>query len=218
MNNFKIKKREKQNVADATSGILVSIFLLLFGFFAVLLSLAEGKDIRAGAIMDGISATFQKLPILKGDLVDSAKLKILVQDKIVEEIRELLDDKKLEESKLRTEFGEAIRFKIPVSLYFAENSKDPLESFTDLGQRLVNYVVSADPGQVRNVEVMFGVGEGRAARSASAYDKFMATQRINEVANLLTNMGLEEENLGLGVAPVKNSDIIITMLVRYEAG
>lgn len=218
MSNLNLKKEERTNVAAATSGILVSIFLLLFGFFAVLLSLADGRDIRAGAIMDGISATFQKLPNLKGELVDSKSLKILIQDKMVEEIRDLLNDKKFEESKQRTEFGEAIRFKIPVSSYFAENSENPQENFVDLGQRLVNYVVSAEPEQVRKVEVMMGVGEGRAAKNASAYDKFMATQRINEIANLLTNMGLEEDHMRLGVAPVKNTDIIITMLVIYGGG
>lgn len=209
------KKKERQNVADATSGILVSIFLLLFGFFAVLLSLSDGKDIRAGAIIDGVSATFQKIPKLEGELVDSKKLKILIQNKIVEEIRTLLGDKKFIESKQRTEFGEAIRFKIPVDSFFAKNSKDPLESFTDLGQRLVNYVVSSDPAQVRKIEVMFGVGEGRDARNASPLDTFLASQRIDEVANALTSMGLNEDFMGLGVAPIKTTDIVITMLVIY---
>ena len=187
-------------VRDTTLGILVSLYLILLGFFAVLNSISYDRVDKAGAVLDSINESFKAPERAGPEIVDllagggeAGAARILV-----EQLRGVFKNAVIFEGRFAVNGSSSLKILLPREDVFAagnEITDNAKRQFETLGTLLAGL----DSGRNAELEIGLGIGQYFPSSETSAR-RPSELSRVDSLARLLAGIDGLGTKFGVGYA------------------
>ena len=220
LNSGQIRPHGAANQA-ATTGIFVSIYLLLLGFFVVMNSISNQELTRSDAVMESVHATFRNRFSPEAMTPQDQKNPEFVapSDRFVGELEGVLESV-LGLSNLSPALGgRLIEVEIPADALFIPGDVGLRTDREELFRQLAILIDKAPRGERRSVEMVVSMPKaafGDAFRDADSWQS-LVLRRAGALARALVAQGISPASLSVGVRPVEpgeaKADLVIATFV-----
>lgn len=142
---------------DASTGLFVSVYLLLFAFFVVLNSISNQKVARVGAAIESINSSFSKQFSPPADAIDiiSDPEAVAPADPFLADVQGLLSSVLVIDGRFTSTGGNSLEAEIDLTSVFQGNSSDFSPEFYQFLEAVVSLILSREAGERREIEFLF---------------------------------------------------------------
>ncbi|HPF46260.1 MAG: flagellar motor protein MotB [Alphaproteobacteria bacterium] len=206
----------KKPVGDTTS-LFVSLYLIILAFFMVLNSISNQSQTKIKSATESVSRAFDNPFEQNADFVDVTEedaTDLPPNDEFYEQLQGVFASLIGFEGKFPTQGGNTIKVEFKQSdIYDAESSefrKDQDAFFFQLSR----FLNSEGIGSIREIEYI--IYTGNKFPEGPEYWKDISILRSGAIVSKLTEMGVRENQISIGVAPGEQDLLKISFFIRDE--
>lgn len=205
-------KEDPPPVKDSTLGILVSLYLLLLAFFAVLNSVSNQQVSKAGAVMESVSSAFDSFHSEKTKVIDlMGDIKVgLPERSLITRLRGIFDSAISLEGLFASRGGTTIRMVLPASDFFFDGDTEIRDDVSPRLAALGQLLVEAPIGEKREMEIAIGTGD---AFPPGADGSLLALRRADSMARKMAEIGVPRSAFAVGFALLEEEFVTIHIRV-----
>jgi len=194
--------------------VFLSLFLMVLGFFIVLVSISTFEPVKSKAVMKSLTstfATFQPTGAKKTDFTAKEGEVLggqVFQEKITGLFATAIQVAKVEVVKP----GRLMRVQLPARAVFAENSAAVRESILPFLDRIAAALGGRPPGIRFDMEFVIGTPYGKDGMLAE--HQTLEQSRAAGFARQMLARGAPDDSIAIGLAPGDSEHITIRFYVR----
>ncbi len=200
-------------VNKSTTIVFVALYFLLLAFFIYLNSISEPAEERIRSVIGSIDVAF------KGEQTtpqDDAEIKFK-EDKLGNavfhaQLKQVYEAAipliKSEESRK----GDSLRFRVPISQLFAENTSNIRETREELLQDTARVLIKRSSVVPTDMEITMSLENGLPASTELAGD--IAVKRLNTLVEGFIDQGVPARNVFVGLAGDGANEVVFQFFIR----
>jgi len=205
---------------DSTTGIFVSLYLIVLAFFVVLNSISNQVENKVNAATESVTRAFNNEHAPKAEFIDVASTETAdsPNDEFYSQIKGLFASLVGFEHKFPTGGGDVIKVYFKKDLLFLPDSADFKKDQEKFFLQLITFLNGGSVNEKREIEFLLYTGNNMP--EGPEYWKDLRILRSGAIVHKLTPLGISPDKLSIGLVPGDGTMISITFynrsLVREE--
>ena len=199
-----------------TTSLFVSLYLIILAFFMVLNSISNQSQTKVKSATDSVTRAFDNpfapeaafVEVTEEDEAQSPN------DEFYEQLQGVFASLIGFEGKFPTQGGNTIRVEVNQNSLYLRDNYDFRENQQPFFNQLANFLQNESVGTVREIEYIVYSGERFPA--GPEYWKNLSILRSGALVHKLTNMGVREDQLSIGVSPGDEDLVKVTFFIRDD--
>lgn len=207
-----IEQNEKP--ADDTTGLFVSLYLIVLAFFVVMNSISNQDQNKVSAATESVTRAFKNPFEPEADFVDVSANQAAVtpNDEFYDQILGVFASLVGFDGKFPTKGGDIVKVKFKLSNLFEEESSVFQADQQAFLQQLAVFLRGGRDSEKREIDIV--VSSGKFLPRGPQYWKDINILRAGSFVHELKKMGVEENKLGIGIVLGKEDQMILTFYSR----
>ncbi len=204
---------DKKPGGDTTS-LFVSLYLIILAFFMVLNSISNQSQTKVKSATDSVTRAFDNPFAPDADFVDVTgdDTNILPNDEFYEQLRGVFASLVGFEGRFPTQGGNVIRVEFDQSTLYQDESSEFKNNQQAFLTQLANFLNDEGFGTKREVEYIIYTGD--QFPTGPNYWTDISILRSGALVSRMTQMGVREDQLSIGVAPGEVDKLEISFSIR----
>ena len=205
---------ENKKKSDDTTGLFVSLYLIVLAFFVVMNSISNQDQNKVNAATESVTRAFNNPYEPEADFVDvSANEEALTpNDEFYEQILGVFASLVGFEGKFPTEGGSVVRVNFNTSDLFEEDTTVFRQNQNAFLHQLVGFLAGGRDSEKREIEIVISSGE--RLPSGPKYWENITIQRAGAFVARLTKMGVKDNQLSIGIVKGEEDQMFLTFTTR----
>ena len=197
--------------------LFLSLFLLVFAFFIVLVSISTLEEVKSNAVKDSLTSTFTTVlpPSTDPTEFTSKDGDFLAGQQFQEQVTGIFATT-LQVAKIEiVQPGKLMRIKLPTNAMFVDEKTEIRPVAVPVLDRIVAVLSTRPPGLRFDME--FVIGTVLTAEKALPIRQTLEVERIGSLAREMFRRGVPPDSVAVGIMPGRPNDVTIWFFVRNEA-
>lgn len=213
-NDLLDKNSADQKPGGDTTSLFVSLYLIILAFFMVLNSISNQSQTKVKSATDSVTRAFDSPFEPDADFVDVTgdDTNILPNDEFYEQLRGVFASLVGFEGRFPTQGGNVIRVEFDQSTLYQDESSEFKNNQQAFLTQLANFLNDEGFGTKREVEYIIYSGDQFPA--GPSYWTDISILRSGALVSRMTQMGVREDQLSIGVAPGEDDKLEISFSIR----
>lgn len=206
---------ERKPTGDTTS-LFVSLYLIILAFFMVLNSISNTSQTKVKSATESVSRAFDNPYAPDADFIDVSETEdmVLPNDEFYEQIQGVFASLFGFEGKFPSQGGNVIRVEFKQSNIYQLDSRVFRDDQRAFFFQLSKFLKNEGLGTVRELEYIIYSGDNFPA--GPAYWEDLSILRAGAIVQKLTDMGVRENQISIGVSPGAVNSLEISFKIRNE--
>lgn len=202
---------------DSTTGIFVSLYLIVLAFFVVLNSISNQVENKVNAATESVTRAFSNKYAPKAEFIDvvATESADTPNDEFYNQIKGLFASLVGFESKFPTGGGDVIKVSFKKELLFLPASSEFRTDQNKFFTQLVSFLNDGQENEKREIDFLLYSGEVLPA--GPEYWQELGILRAGAIVHALKPLGVKEDQLSIGLVPGDNTLLSITFYSRDKS-
>ncbi|WP_321391670.1 hypothetical protein [Emcibacter sp.] len=200
---------EKKPASDQTTGVFVSLYLIVLAFFMVMNSISNQEENRVAAATESVTRAFKNPFEPDADFIDvtSSADSVTPNDEFYDQIQGVFASLVGFDGKFPSKGGHIISVKFAANDLFERGTAQFRQDQQEFLNQLSSFLKGGRKSEKREIE--FLVSTGKALPEGPQYWKDVNILRAGAIVAKLEDMGISGNQISIGVA--RNDDALITV-------
>ena len=205
---------ETKPLSDDTTGLFVSLYLIVLAFFVVMNSISNQDQNKVSAATESVTRAFKNPFEPEADFVDVSADQDAVtpNDEFYDQILGVFASLVGFDGKFPTKGGSIVKVKFKLSDLFEPESSVFQKNQQAFLQQLAGFLRGGRESEKREIDIVISSGNGLP--KGPQYWKNINILRAGAFVHQLKAMGVEENKLGIGIVPGEDDQMILTFYSR----
>ncbi len=200
--------------SDDTTGLFVSLYLIVLAFFVVMNSISNQDQNKVNAATESVTRAFSNPYEPEADFVDvSANEKALTpNDEFYDQILGVFASLVGFEGKFPTKGGDVVKVKFKTSNLFEDDSREFRPEQQAFLKQLSGYLAGGRDSEKREIDIV--IYSGKVLPSGPRYWEDINILRAGAFASQLEKMGVPGNKLSIGMVKGEEDRMVVTFYNR----
>jgi len=205
---------EEKKPSDDTTGLFVSLYLIVLAFFVVMNSISNQDQNKANAATESVTRAFKNSFAPEADFVDvSANTDSKTpNDEFYEQITGVFASLVGFEGKFPTQGGNVVKVKFRSRDLFEKGATSLRANQNEFIKQLSDFLKGGRDSEKREISIVISTGE--SLPQGPKYWENIAILRAGSFIKQLTRRGVEDNKLSMGVKTGEDGWITVTFFTR----
>ncbi len=204
----------KSSNSNDTTGLFVSLYLIVLAFFVVMNSISNQDQNKVNAATESVTRAFKNPYEPEADFVDVSANDdaITPNDEFYEQIRGVFASLVGFEGKFPTRGGNILKVTVNSADLFEDGTsvfRPDQQKFLD---QLASFLADADPQEKREINIV--ISSGKTLPKGPEYWKNLSILRAGAFVKLLRKSGVAGNQLSIGIAARQEDRLTLTFYTR----
>jgi len=206
----------KARAGGDTTSLFVSLYLIILAFFMVLNSISNQTQSKIQSATESVSRAFDNPFEQDADFIDitDEENTNLPNDEFYEQLQGVFASLIGFDKKFPTKGGNTIKIELDQSDIYETGSAVFRKDQEAFFYQLSRFLQSESIGTIREIEYTVYTGDKFPAGPEYWSDNFIL--RSGAIVKKMTEMGVREDQLSIGISPGEDSSLKIVFLIRDE--
>lgn len=209
-----LQRPQPESAANNTTGLFLSLYVLVLAFFIVLVSMSSPEKIKSRAVMDSLTSTFASLLAPSSELTAFASKEgdFLAAQAFQEQIAAVFSSPVRVAQVEIVQPGRLMRVVMGSDSLFLPGTADIREAHIPLLDRIVASLSVTTPGLHYDMEFLIGSLPGPGGMLAAA--ETLESARAGAFARAMSARGTPPDAIAVGLRPGDPREIVMRFFVR----
>lgn len=214
LNNIGSSDPETKKKSDDTTGLFVSLYLIVLAFFVIMNSISNQDQNKVNAAQESVTRAFKNLYEPEADFVDATANQDAEtpNDEFYEQISGVFASLVGFEGRFPTKGGHVVRVKFDANDLFENKSVKFRAKQDDFLKQLASFLGGGRASEKREIEIV--ISSGKNLPSGPKYWENLTVLRAGAFAARLKELGVEENKIAIGIIKGPQDQIALTFLTR----
>ncbi|NOZ43248.1 MAG: hypothetical protein GXP02_08825 [Alphaproteobacteria bacterium] len=214
------RRKSSDNITGAkitgndTTGLFVSLYLIVLAFFVVLNSISNQVQNKVNAATESVTRAFRNPYAPKADFIDilASKDAVTPNDEFYQQIQGVFASLIGFDGRFPTEGGSVLKVDFKTSDLFERGTSIFRPDQKKFLQRLAKFLSDGDVGERREIKI--AVSSGKALPQGPEYWKNLTILRAGAFAPQLKKMGVAGNQISVGITTGVQDRMTLTFYTR----
>lgn len=205
---------ENKRLSDDTTGLFVSLYLIVLAFFVVMNSISNQDQNKVNAATESVTRAFNNPYEPEANFVDvSANEKALTpNDEFYAQILGVFASLVGFDGKFPTEGGSVVKVNFETSNLFEDGSSEFRQDQRAFLQQLAGFLAGGRVSEKREIDIV--ISSGNRLPQGPEYWKDINILRAGAFVGRLTKMGVKDNQLSIGMVKGEEDRMFLTFYTR----
>lgn len=205
---------EKKPLSDDTTGLFVSLYLIVLAFFVVMNSISNQDQNKVSAATESVTRAFKNPFEPEADFVDvtANESAVTPNDEFYDQILGVFASLVGFDGKFPTKGGDIVKVKFKLSDLFEDEGSVFRKNQGAFLNQLAFFLRGGRDSEKREIDIVISSGDGLPR--GPKYWKDINILRAGAFVHQLKKMGVEENKLAIGLVAGEEDQMILTFYSR----